>query len=581
MTSVVYLHGVGEQSLKGSFGDQLGNALGPSLSVSRVIEPSYIDLLRSSPQAVRPIKHRTRVEPDQAPEHRSKYFRQLARLEKLVPSESRQLLTFAPGGALAAGYLPDVKQYLGSEDCRVAIRNRLISELKNEREVVILAHSLGSIIALDFMNHLPDKLHVSRLVTLGSPLGLPLFKALEGARELGKKFPFGRIDAWLNIIGSTDLVGIGGLSGSTHPEALDLVVKLPPAAHGTHQYMKSDLVRSVLQDALVKPRAAPPSASAAIDARLSAAELQVMFALKFNSMTQIELKGDDKFRYDVARSDVEAQVREKLVAKRRQDHKTVPQDLTHPGSSAWRTAFVGASGDSEGVRAEQLMAVVTCATSNLIAPYEIDTGDASLRVVPRIWSELGRSEQHGKEIADSIRSARSAVAPSETWKRVSLIGAGIVVMAIPGIGIALGGGALAGAAALTTALAAFGPGGMVGGLVLSGTLVSTGGMAAAAGVLARETSLAEFQTEVIRQMTLAHAKRKIGLRSPEGGRVDLRHWQALAATEEEVERDLAHHRGVSDNDSPTIKELRAKSKALRAGLRWMSKESLTPSELES
>ncbi|WP_286691105.1 MULTISPECIES: hypothetical protein [unclassified Aeromicrobium] len=580
MVSVIYLHGVGERNLRSDFHEDLSAALGPNLPVSRVLTPSYVDLLRTTPADVRPIKHKTRHDPENAAVHRTAYFREIARLERLLPSLPRQVLRFPLGGDIGINAVADAKHYLKSEPSRIAIRNRLITVLKDEHEVVIVAHSLGSVIAIDLMNHLPDRIHVSRLLTLGSPLGLPKFRALDGAQLLGEKFPFGRVGAWVNMIGSTDLVGVGGLSGAAHPEALDLVVKLPTATHGVHQYLRNDVVRAALSDSLEKPDTGPLSSGSAIDTRPNAAELQVLFALRFSSMTGDELKGSVRPRYQAARIDVESQVREMLIAKRRSHHKSIPAALIDTRSDVWRTAFFGANGDAESVRSEQLSAVVTCATSNLIAPYEIDTEDASLRTVPRIWSELGRSTSHGRHIAESIRSARSAVAPSETWKRVGLIGAGIAVMAIPGVGIALGGGALAGAAALTTALAAFGPGGMVGGLVLSGTLVSAGGMAAAAGVLARESSLAEFQTEVIRQLALARAKREIGLRDDSGRLVDLRHWQALATMHGEVEREKARHRGVTDKDAALVKELHAKSKALSAGLRWLSKEGLAPEGLE-
>jgi hypothetical protein len=48
----------------------------------------------------------------------------------------------------------------------------------------------------------------------------------------------------------------------------------------------------------------------------------------------------------------------------------------------------------------------------------------------------------------------------------------------------------------------------------------------------------------------------------------------------EVEREKARHRGVTDKDAALVKELHAKSKALSAGLRWLSKEGLAPEGLE-
>ena len=56
------------------------------------------------------------------------------------------------------------------------IRNRLASELKKhkKKEILLIAHSMGSIIAYDVCNFSAPEIEVDTLITIGSPLGIPI-----------------------------------------------------------------------------------------------------------------------------------------------------------------------------------------------------------------------------------------------------------------------------------------------------------------------------------------------------------------------------------------------------------------------
>jgi hypothetical protein len=77
--------------------------------------------------------------------------------------------------------MPDLYDYRGSQELRDAVQDRLKKRLRSarrwRRQIMLIAHSMGSIIAYEALRDagrdLPG-LEVSHFVTLGSPLGLTL-----------------------------------------------------------------------------------------------------------------------------------------------------------------------------------------------------------------------------------------------------------------------------------------------------------------------------------------------------------------------------------------------------------------------
>ncbi len=59
------------------------------------------------------------------------------------------------------------------------IRNRLAVVLNKHKgkEILLISHSMGTIIAYDVCNFLVPKIQINTLVTMGSPLGLPIIKS--------------------------------------------------------------------------------------------------------------------------------------------------------------------------------------------------------------------------------------------------------------------------------------------------------------------------------------------------------------------------------------------------------------------
>jgi hypothetical protein len=126
----------------------------------------------------------------------------------------------------------------------------------------------------------------------------------------------------------------------------------------------------------------------------------------------------------------------------------------------------------------------------IVPAFGIQVGDEVIRdkAMERL---LNRIRKPGSSLADgdfvqkvreSLDWARKEIAPTFRLG-VVLVGAGLVVLAATGVGLAVAAPAgLAGAAAITSTLAAFGPGGMAGGIATLAALTGTGAGAGGLGV---------------------------------------------------------------------------------------------------
>lgn len=108
--------------------------------------------------------------------------------------------------------LEDLSRYYNEEDVRAELRGRLKNRLRRRdyRGVMVIAHSMGSIIAYDALRELgreePD-LHVDHFVTIGSPLGIPHVK-LKMAEESDRLRTPSVVKRWTNMADRRDLVSL-------------------------------------------------------------------------------------------------------------------------------------------------------------------------------------------------------------------------------------------------------------------------------------------------------------------------------------------------------------------------------------
>ncbi|GAA2287634.1 hypothetical protein GCM10010234_29580 [Streptomyces hawaiiensis] len=105
-----------------------------------------------------------------------------------------------------ATFLRDVDLYLGDSAVRQAVLDTVMETMPTGGELVLVTHSLGTVVGMDLLTRLPDGLDPVLLVTAGSPLGL------DGVNERllthGPHQP-PRVRDWVNVWCPTDAVAIG------------------------------------------------------------------------------------------------------------------------------------------------------------------------------------------------------------------------------------------------------------------------------------------------------------------------------------------------------------------------------------
>jgi hypothetical protein len=231
--SIVYLHGVG--GARSAWWRPITRTLG-SRRVE-IIAPAYDDLLTASARVHARREHRDVAG---AAEHeRRSYVERQRRLATLVDAVGEATHLSWPIGlphpAALADRLPlasilrapvfgldQVGRYLDDDARRAAVLHRTATAiLRAPRPRVVIAHSLGSVVAWDLLAD--PRVDMDLLITLGSPLAHPAL-AVEST-----PFPYDRVGAWLNVVHPLDPVPAGrGLHGS-FPQAYDsFLPPLPP-----------------------------------------------------------------------------------------------------------------------------------------------------------------------------------------------------------------------------------------------------------------------------------------------------------------------------------------------------------------
>lgn len=232
MKHLLYLHGVGDDGTRLDWFDLLG------VERHTLVAPDYSDLLRApssdltDPQTQEPTKS--------SPTDRNRHqYRsdQVSLHEELRTFGSVSIL---PGGTRGFGRVPDfidaiaehlvvglvydaISHYTREETRRRTIRKRVTDCLPDAGcELVIVGHSLGALVALDLVAHLPDDVEVDLLVTAASTLArrnLP-----DEALHMRHDFPYHRVGRWLNVYNPSDVVTRGVPIGPRFPQVIDVSV---------------------------------------------------------------------------------------------------------------------------------------------------------------------------------------------------------------------------------------------------------------------------------------------------------------------------------------------------------------------
>ena len=557
---IVFLHGVGDGDNDLNWLSGLNQGLATAgvdeVSEADVIRPNYSTLLNI---AGLKLKHPavTYKNKDDGPDRRA-FIRRQARIERLLENaELAKGFGFKKVPDVVMGHLqyvginaPQLKQvynYMTEEGLRAAVLSHILGSLPQKGEIVLIGHSLGSIIAIDLIDHLPENLHVSRFITIGSPGSAQILH--EKHERILKRFPYARVDDWTNLFCPKDPVTAGRGLASVFPGAQDFRIEIPysasnPIAHGAKQYLAHPAVGMLVADALHPPVDVPVTGKE-VAVRLEDSDFDALFTLTFGLRVASKVsKKEPAARYadtlKVLGDEYVDAVRHRLSMG-----SSLPVEVATLARGEV-PQFPDRLSLDEAVRR-----VVVAAFANLIQPYEIEVGNAQLDAIPDFFADIGHSTGYGETVRDAIIEVQKALNGSGGFTfpagRLALAAAGVALIAAGPIGIATMGTA-AGAAAITSGLAAFGPGGMVGGLALLSGLASTGAMVttAAATVKNGDTTATSDPATLALHIATSYALKKVGEQP------DPHLWAKLTAAEGLVSDRINKLAEFSDPKAPNL-----------------------------
>ena len=125
------------------------------------------------------------------------------------------------------------------------IREQLAQTLKRHKnkEIMLIGHSMGSIIAYDVLTHTVPQIKINTFVTIGSPLGLPIIIskiASEQKRQLVKKVkvrtPENVARNWFNLSDLSDRVAINYTLGDDYDENMNRVRAIDKVVYNNYEY---------------------------------------------------------------------------------------------------------------------------------------------------------------------------------------------------------------------------------------------------------------------------------------------------------------------------------------------------------
>lgn len=565
MVKIVFLHGIGNGDPDRGWLDGLNDALRaaghPVVDDRMVIAPRYASLLNTEGlKAKEPKEHKGK----RGGRSRRDFELRQARVRRLLQHDSG-VTTFGFGrvpdnlagaarnfGAkkLPVFDLPMVKRYVNDDGCRATILGFLREQLPIRGEIILIGHSLGSVIAIDLLDQLPPNLRVRRFITIGSPANCAELYARR--KHLLNKVPYDLVDDWSNFFSYGDPVPMGRGLAAMFPGAQDFAVSLGPTVHAAKRYLSQPSIARLIADVLYPPKDIVPAGNDIV-VRLSDDEFVELVKWHFAWTLLAHIAdADRRHRYRGAlttvQQDLIAQLRQRAV-----DGTPMPTELHALLSNPDQLPELP-RGRLELRDAISLLIVLTA--TNFVDPYEIDPEEAVRKSIPDMLTKLGINRDYSVQIDTALDKVNDAVADRGGLPlgKIGIAAAGLALMAAGPIGLAVAAPAGAfGGAAITGALAAFGPGGMVGGLGMLGGLAAGGaGLAAAAAFSGSGPDLVALNVTQLRlQVAAAYAHHLLKL--PE----DRELWHKLTVLETQVAAELNRLETFSDPKAGRLQYLRA------------------------
>lgn len=491
--------------------------------------------------------------------------------------------------------LPAVKRYRENEAARASAQLAVLRRLQEAGTVTVLAHSLGSVIVHDVLCRLDMGVHIDVLVTIGSPLSIPGIGDPSSVAE----FPHDRVGAWLNLYNSDDWVSLGGGVAHRHLDALDLGILTKRDLLGGGHDARGFLAHPALATALSVVWSEPDVAAAADNVAL-VRPVHRAWGGELLSYAYMKAIADAVPTDQWKRKGRLHRVRESLARDRIASYVAhLASDEAGPANEILTSAPTEADllltpGVScAGWWSDRDIAplLVALAAGPPFPQFDVEvTTEERRAAMITVVSHIRRRDipevtnaDYAKAVSAAVDVGRAAVkADSSGSGWLLLVGAAVLAATGVGLWAAVPAG-LAGAAAITSALAAFGPGGMVGGMITLGLLTGTGGALLGSGLY--QPSPAEQRLAQAAALDAITQQPVEGVRHTIASMLAVLHLQRaiwldvstaevlsqLGYARDVIRRQLVKHRELAPGGK-SVKEWEAKGKIVDSAIAWIAKE---------
>jgi hypothetical protein len=398
---LVYLHGIGAEH-DDAWRDLLSAAL-VAVGYPGLFDgvewcaPKYPNTLRypSDERHDLPPQTSPRVSGRERDELRWRVERATADLERALGMHTagRRMPLAAETVPAVMKVIPQARRYLEDEATRANTLHRVLTALPETGQIVLLAHSLGSVIAADLLTRLPAGIEVSGVITVGSPAALLGVRTGRDRLEVLRE-PLPQVAWWLNVWGGADAVT--GLRGISHrfPWVLDIV--LPGVRHPIENYLGSALVAGAVGRALFGSLGRELSVPASLpEPEIDDAELHAYLVLAYAHFIAEHLPTKQQARFRGA----VAVVRSDLTTRLGLSDTGEP-----PDPARLRTLS----------KSSALTPLLGVAMTNPVAPYDSAISAAVRRDALHdlvVW--IGLYSGYGRTLQRALTHASLAIAP--TW----------------------------------------------------------------------------------------------------------------------------------------------------------------------
>jgi hypothetical protein len=324
------------------------------------------------------------------------------RVERATADVERALGAHATGWGMplaaeavpaAMKVIPQARRYLEDKATRANTLHRVLAAIPESGPIVVLAHSLGTVIAADLLTRLPAGIEVVGVITVGSPAGLlGVHKGSDRLEVLREPQP--QVAWWLNVWGGADPVtGMRGIS-PRFPWVLD--IPLPGVRHPMENYLGSATVAYAVGRAMFgsldRELSVPESLP---EPEVDDVELHAYLLLTYAHFVAEHLPGEQQARFrgalEVVRADLSARLGLADVGE--------PPDPARLRTLSKSTA---------------LMPLLSMAMTNPVAPYDSAIKASARREALHdvaVW--IGLYSGYGRALHRALTQASMAISP--TW----------------------------------------------------------------------------------------------------------------------------------------------------------------------